>query len=54
MNFLLALCETWAGLALAYWTDWPTTFWIVLVSCSAYFLSLLRRFAAKAPSAPAH
>jgi len=40
---LLALCETWAGLALAYWTDWPTTFWIVAVSCSAYFLSLLRR-----------
>ncbi len=40
---LLALAETWAGIALAYGTDWPTSFWIVAVSCSAYFLSLLRR-----------
>jgi len=40
---LLALAATWAGLALAYRTDWPTTFCIVAVSCSAYFLSLLRR-----------
>jgi len=23
---LLALCETWAGIALAYATDWPATF----------------------------
>lgn len=37
---LLALSETWAGIALAYVTDAPTTFWIVLVSCTAYFLSL--------------
>ena len=42
LSVLLALGETWAGLALAYWTDWPTTFWIVLLSCSAYFLSLLK------------
>ena len=28
---------------LAYGTDWPTSFWIVAVSCGAYFLSLLRR-----------
>ncbi len=39
---LLALAETWAGIALAYATDWPTTFCIVAVSCGAYFLSLLR------------
>ena len=39
---LLALVETWAGIALAYGTDWPTTFCIVAVSCSAYFVSLLR------------
>jgi zinc/manganese transport system permease protein len=37
---LLALAETWAGIALAYWTDWPTTFWIVLLSCLVYFLSI--------------
>ncbi len=39
---LLGLGETWLGLALAYVTDWPTSFWIVLLSCSAYFLSLAR------------
>jgi zinc/manganese transport system permease protein len=43
LAILLALCETWAGLTLAYRTDWPTTFWIVLLSCAAYFLSLLTR-----------
>jgi zinc/manganese transport system permease protein len=49
---LLALAETWAGIALAYGTDWPTSFCIVAVSCSAYFLSLLHR-PQHAPSAAA-
>jgi zinc/manganese transport system permease protein len=49
---LLALAETWAGMAMAYGTDWPTSFCIVAVSCSAYFLSLLRR-GQHAPSAAA-
>ncbi len=40
---LLALVETWLGISLAYVTDWPTSFWIVLLSCVAYFLSLARR-----------
>ena len=40
---LLALAETWLAIALAYLTDWPTTFWLVLLSCCAYFLSLLVR-----------
>jgi zinc/manganese transport system permease protein len=40
---LLALTETWLGIALAYTTDLPTTFWIVLLSCCVYFLSLLTR-----------
>jgi zinc/manganese transport system permease protein len=39
----LAVAQTWGGLALAYLTDWPTTFWIVLLSCFAYFVSLARR-----------
>jgi zinc/manganese transport system permease protein len=39
----LALVETWGGLALAYLTDWPTTFWIVLLSCFVYFASLASR-----------
>lgn len=40
---ILALAETWFGIALAYTTDWPTTFWIVLLSCAVYFFSLMRR-----------
>jgi zinc/manganese transport system permease protein len=52
LSVLLALFATWAGLALAYRTDWPTTFCIVLLSCAAYFLSLLTR-PGHAPS-PAH
>jgi len=39
---LLALLETWLGIVLAYVSDWPTTFWIVLLSCAVYFLSLAR------------
>ncbi len=39
----LALAETWLGIALAYFTDWPTSFWIVLLSCSVYFLAMLCR-----------
>jgi zinc/manganese transport system permease protein len=40
---ILALGASWGGIALAYVTDWPPTFWIVLLSCSTYFLSLLSR-----------
>lgn len=41
----LAVAETWGGLALAYLSDWPATFWIVLLSCLAYFASLAPRAA---------
>jgi zinc/manganese transport system permease protein len=50
----LALGETWAGIALAYGTDWPTTFCIVAVSCSGYFLSLLRQPGQSAAANAAH
>ena len=41
---MLALAETWAGIALAYLSPiWPVTFWIVLVSCLVYFASALSR-----------
>lgn len=50
----LALAETWAGIALAYGTDWPTTFCIVAVSCGCYFLSLLRRPGQSASANAAH
>ena len=42
LSMALALAETWLGLALAYVSDWPATFWIVLVSCAVYFLALAR------------
>jgi zinc/manganese transport system permease protein len=38
---VLAFAETWLGIALAYNTDWPTTFWVVLLSCTVYFLSVM-------------
>ena len=44
---LLGLGETWLGIALAYVTDWPPSFWIVLLSCSVYFLSLARPTSAR-------
>ena len=37
----LALIEAWGGLMLAYYTDWPTSFWITALSCCVYFFSLL-------------
>jgi len=39
---LLGLSETWVGIALAYVSDWPPSFWIVFLSCMVYFLSLAR------------
>jgi zinc/manganese transport system permease protein len=42
LAILLAILETWGGIALAYVTDWPTTFWIVLLSCLVYFVSLAK------------
>ena len=44
---LLGLIETWLGITLAYVTDWPTSFWIVLLSCAVYFLSLARPASAR-------
>lgn len=40
LSILLALFETWLGIMLAYITDLPTSFWIVLLSCLVYFFSL--------------
>ena len=55
VSVALALAETWAGIALAYWTDWPPTFWIVCLGSLVYALSLLplpsRYWAASAISA---
>jgi zinc/manganese transport system permease protein len=41
LSVVLAIVETWAGIALAYVTDWPPTFWITALSAAVYLASLL-------------
>ena len=38
----LALAQSWAGLTLAYVTDWPASFWIASLGALAYGLASLR------------
>ncbi|MDU0810880.1 MAG: metal ABC transporter permease [Burkholderia sp.] len=40
LSVLFALSETWIGITLAYYTDWPPSFWITILSGIAYGLSL--------------
>jgi zinc/manganese transport system permease protein len=40
LSALLALAVAWAGLAIAYYTDWPVSFCISALSALAYFASL--------------
>jgi hypothetical protein len=32
----LAVLEAWTGIALAFYTDWPSSFWITALSASIY------------------
>jgi zinc/manganese transport system permease protein len=41
---LLALAQAWSGITLAFYTDWPTSFWITTLSAIAYGASLLVRW----------
>jgi zinc/manganese transport system permease protein len=43
----LALAEAWGGLTLAFYTDWPTSFWITALSGLVYLASLAGRFRAR-------
>jgi len=43
LSAALAVAEAWGGLTLAYYTDWPTSFWIATLSGAVYGLSLLAR-----------
>lgn len=36
----LALVEAWGGLTLAFYTDWPASFWITALSALIYLLAL--------------
>ena len=38
----LALAEAWLGLVLAFQTDWPTSFWITVLSAGVYLLASIR------------
>jgi zinc/manganese transport system permease protein len=38
---ILALLEAWAGITLAYYTDWPSSFWITSLSIAAYLISIV-------------
>jgi zinc/manganese transport system permease protein len=40
LTVVIGLAETWAGVTLAYHTDWPTSFWIAALSGLVYFASL--------------
>ena len=40
---VFALVQAWLGLTLAFYTDWPTSFWITVLSAVVYGGSLLRR-----------
>jgi zinc/manganese transport system permease protein len=35
----LALAEAWLGITLAFYTDWPSSFWLSALSAAAYFLA---------------
>jgi zinc/manganese transport system permease protein len=41
LSVVLALGEAWLGLALAYWTDCPTSFWITMLSGGVYLFAVL-------------
>ncbi|MBB3255326.1 zinc/manganese transport system permease protein [Paraburkholderia bannensis] len=40
---LFALAQAWIGVTLAYYTDWPTSFWITALAAVVYGASLIRR-----------
>jgi zinc/manganese transport system permease protein len=42
LSAALAVAEAWLGITLAFYTDWPVSFCIALLSALAYFLSLAR------------
>ncbi|MGH7033165.1 MAG: metal ABC transporter permease [Stellaceae bacterium] len=43
VSVALALGEAWLGIALAFYTDWPSSFWITALSGIAYFAAAMPR-----------
>jgi len=36
LSSALALAQAWLGIVIAYYTDWPTSFWIAFLSAAVY------------------
>jgi zinc/manganese transport system permease protein len=47
LSAALALCEAWLGITLAFYTDWPSSFWIAALSAGVYMLTVLPKPASK-------
>ena len=48
LSVVFAVAETWAGISLAYVTDWPPSFWITLLSSVVYGLTFVPRLLPRA------
>jgi zinc/manganese transport system permease protein len=48
LSVAFALASAWIGITLAFYTDWPTSFWITVLSVGVYLLSTIRRPAGRA------
>jgi zinc/manganese transport system permease protein len=46
----LALAEAWLGIAIAYYTDWPVSFCIAVLSALGYFAARGRWLTSRAPT----
>jgi zinc/manganese transport system permease protein len=42
LSATLALAEVWLGLVVAFYTDWPVSFCIAVLSALVYLLAVLR------------
>jgi zinc/manganese transport system permease protein len=58
LSVALAVLEAWLGLTLAFYTDWPTSFWITMLGAAIYMLahlaSTLRKAGARAHDGHVH
>ena len=43
LSAALALAQAWVGITIAFYTDWPTSFWITLLSALVYGLAVVFR-----------
>jgi zinc/manganese transport system permease protein len=43
LSAALALFEAWGGITLAFYTDWPVSFWITVLSAAVYLAASLPR-----------